>query len=219
MVTSFFHLSGEGLPADISVVGYQAREGVSVPFEIEVDFSTQDEAFVVDACLRKPLLLTVVDSAGSQRVFHGVVDEAAFVQALEPHLSFRLRLRPALAALSHREGSRIYQNKSVQEIARTVEGPERGRLHAERLPQLLREVLRHRHAHGRLEHEAAPGDRADEADGPPHPDPPVAAHVQAAAGRDAVREHGQVVVLGSESAIQAAAKERPDWLDVWSAGL
>jgi two-component system OmpR family response regulator len=31
METSFFHLSGEGLPADISVVGYQAREGVSVP--------------------------------------------------------------------------------------------------------------------------------------------------------------------------------------------
>ncbi len=36
---------------------------------------------------------------------------------------------------------------------------------------------------------------------------------------DAVRENGQVAVLGSESAIQAAAKERPNWLDVWSVGL
>ncbi|MEJ7730772.1 MAG: type VI secretion system tip protein TssI/VgrG, partial [Polyangiaceae bacterium] len=120
METSFFHLSGDGLPADILVVGYQAREGVSVPFQVEVDFSTEDEAFVVDACLRKPLLLTVVDAAGNQRVFHGVVDEAAFVQALEPKLYFRLRLRPALAALAHRAGCRIYQNKSVQEIAQSV---------------------------------------------------------------------------------------------------
>jgi presequence protease len=36
---------------------------------------------------------------------------------------------------------------------------------------------------------------------------------------EAVRERGQVAVLGSESAVSAAAKERPNWLDVWSVGL
>jgi presequence protease len=36
---------------------------------------------------------------------------------------------------------------------------------------------------------------------------------------DDVREHGQVAILGSESAIQQAAKERPGWLDIWSVGL
>jgi presequence protease len=34
-----------------------------------------------------------------------------------------------------------------------------------------------------------------------------------------VVEQGQVVVLGSDSAVAAAVKERPDWLEVWSVGL
>jgi Zn-dependent M16 (insulinase) family peptidase len=34
-----------------------------------------------------------------------------------------------------------------------------------------------------------------------------------------VKEHGEVTVLGAESAIEAATKARPGWLDVWPVGL
>ncbi len=36
---------------------------------------------------------------------------------------------------------------------------------------------------------------------------------------DQVRERGQVAILGSQPAIDAAAAERPGWLNVWSVGL
>ncbi|HEV2122698.1 MAG TPA: insulinase family protein, partial [Chloroflexota bacterium] len=48
----------------------------------------------------------------------------------------------------------------------------------------------------------------------------TAAHFRAfAEPLSQVAQQGQVVVLGAESTVAAAAKERPNWLDIWSVGL
>jgi type VI secretion system secreted protein VgrG len=115
-----FHLQGDSLPSDAIPIRYKAFEAISQPYSIEVELYTEDTGFDVEQCLRKRLLLTVIDAKGGTRLFDGVVDHASFVGYIEPRLYFRMRLRPALAALGHREGSRIFQNKSIQEIAQKI---------------------------------------------------------------------------------------------------
>src|SRR5258708_15948149 len=111
--TASFLLQGDALPSDAVVVAYEAREAISRPYEVDVDFFSLDRSFDVGACLRTPLLLTVVNEDAQSRAFHGVVDQASFLQVSGPRLYFRVRLRPALAALEHREDSRIFQEKSL----------------------------------------------------------------------------------------------------------
>jgi type VI secretion system secreted protein VgrG len=118
--TALLDLRGEKLPADVAVIRYEAREAVSRCYEIDVELSTTDPGYRVDPCLRTSVLLTVVDGLGGERFFHGVVDRAEFAYWTGTHYHFRLRLRPALAALAHREDSRIFQEMSVVEAVQTI---------------------------------------------------------------------------------------------------
>src|SRR5579862_1321512 len=98
-------LEGDALPADVTVVRYQAVESVSKPFEVTVEYYTEDTTYKVDDCLRKPLLLTAENDRAETRFWHGIVDRAEFYRATSKRLYFRCRLRPALSALAHREDS------------------------------------------------------------------------------------------------------------------
>jgi type VI secretion system secreted protein VgrG len=118
--TGFIDLRGDKLPGDCAVIRYEAREALSRPFELEVEISTEDGGFKAETLLRTSCLLTLVDGTGGQRVFHGVVDRAGFSYLTGTRLHFKLRLRPALAALAHREGCRIFQDKSVLEVIQAV---------------------------------------------------------------------------------------------------
>jgi type VI secretion system secreted protein VgrG len=111
-----FRLEGDGLPADCLVVEYHAIEGLSVPFQVTVLFSTEDGSFVVDALLRKSLLLQVVNEKGVSRSFHGVVDQARFCRVDNRSLTFAVRMVPALSALAHRADCRIFQDQSIVDI-------------------------------------------------------------------------------------------------------
>ncbi|WP_437665483.1 type VI secretion system Vgr family protein [Sorangium sp. So ce1182] len=115
-----FSLEGDKLPADIVVAGFEAVEGISTPYAVEVRFSTSDAAFRVEDCLRSRLCLRVVDSNGAQRLYDGIVDRAGFARVVGEARQFDVRLRPALAALAHREGCRIFQEKTIVQVAQTV---------------------------------------------------------------------------------------------------
>ena len=117
---ALLRLEGKPLPADAVTVAYEALETISTPFDVRVDFYTQDPAFEVDACLRQPLLLTVVDELGRTRVWHGVVDRAEFVRFAAERFYFRVRLAPALAALALREDCRIFQDKTIVEVIEMI---------------------------------------------------------------------------------------------------
>lgn len=119
-VTGLIDLRGEKLPADVQPIRYEAREALSRPFEVSVELSTADPAFRVDECLRTPVLLTLVNDRAETRFFHGVVDRAEFAYTTGTRLHFRLRLRPAIAALARRENSRIFQETSVVDIIKTL---------------------------------------------------------------------------------------------------
>src|SRR5690606_28671296 len=107
-------------PPDALVTSYQSVDALSLPFRTDVAFCTNDDAFAVGACLRRRLSLEVVDDRGERRWYDGVVNEAAFVAVRAGKLHFTVQLRPALWALGHRVDSRIFQDQSVIDIARTL---------------------------------------------------------------------------------------------------
>lgn len=119
-LTTTFALEGEGLPADVQTVKFEAREALSEPYVVSVVISTTDTSFEAAAVLRKRLRLVVLDGIGLPRHFDGVVDLVRFVGLVKDQLLFEVRLRPALAALAHREGSRIFQEKSIPQIVQSV---------------------------------------------------------------------------------------------------
>jgi type VI secretion system secreted protein VgrG len=116
----FIDLRGPDLPADAAVIRYEAREALSRPFEVDVELSTADAGFHAASALRKSALLSLVDGEGRQRLFHGIIDRIAFDFLTGTRFHFKLRLRPSLSALAHRENCRIFQDQSVIEIVSTV---------------------------------------------------------------------------------------------------
>ncbi|MDI3284256.1 type VI secretion system tip protein TssI/VgrG [Polyangium sp. 15x6] len=113
-------LAGEHLPSDVQVQSYDAHEAISLPYVVDVAFSTRDPAFRVDACLQRRVLLQVVDGRGGIRYYDGLPDRAGLLAYRSGDFVFHLRLRPALAALEHREGSRIFQDKSPVDVVKAV---------------------------------------------------------------------------------------------------
>jgi type VI secretion system secreted protein VgrG len=115
-----FSLHGDKLPADADTRRYQAIEAVSEPYSIEVEFTTKDTAFRVEDCLRSRLSLLVTSASGQSRTFDGLVDRVRFVRVVAEQHAFAVRLRPALAALAHRAGCRIFQDLSVVQVVQKI---------------------------------------------------------------------------------------------------
>jgi type VI secretion system secreted protein VgrG len=113
-------LSSEALPADVRVQGYRSNEGISLPYEVVVEFATSDASFRVDDCLRHRMVLTIDDAQGNLRHYDGLPDRVRFLAHHAADNVFEVRLRPALAALEHREGSRIFQDESPVDVVKEI---------------------------------------------------------------------------------------------------
>jgi type VI secretion system secreted protein VgrG len=120
IVAGHLTLLGDTLPADVRVHTYDAHEGISFPYEVEVQFATSDPSFRIDDCLRQRMVLEVNDAQNGVRHYDGLPDQAGFLAYDGDEYRFRVRLRPALSALEHREGSRIFQGKSPVEVVKEI---------------------------------------------------------------------------------------------------
>jgi type VI secretion system secreted protein VgrG len=119
-VSSYLSLLGDKLPGDTRVTSYRAHEGISFPYAVEVEIATQDASFRVEDCLRQRVLLEVADGQGGVRHFDGLPDRVGFAAHRGEDFFFHLRIRPAIAALEHREGSRIFQDKSPVDVVKEI---------------------------------------------------------------------------------------------------
>jgi type VI secretion system secreted protein VgrG len=123
-VQSHLVLLSDVLPSDVRVVSYRSEEGISHPYTIEIEIATSDPTFRIDGCLQSRMLLEVhhahAHAQGGVRHFDGLPDRAGFLTHKAPDSFFHLRLRPALAALEHREGSRIFQDESPVDVIKDV---------------------------------------------------------------------------------------------------
>lgn len=115
-----YALEGDALPRDAAAARFEAIEGISEPFTVEVEITTADTAFIAESCLRTHLCLIVTPAGGEPRLFDGIVDRARFIRIAGAQRHFALRLRPAMAALEHREGCRIFQDKTIVQVVQTI---------------------------------------------------------------------------------------------------
>lgn len=116
-----FKLLGEGLPQDAAASSFVSREALSSLYEVEVRFSTTDDAFDPASLLRSSLTLSVIDTdRGRERTFTGVCNRCDLADHDGTRFFFRVVLAPPIAALAHREDSRIYQDKSVVDVVKEL---------------------------------------------------------------------------------------------------
>lgn len=113
-------LHSDSAPSDVNVHFYRAHEGISLPYVVDIEISTADGFFVIDDCLQRRMLLEVHDSQGGVRYFDGLPDRVSFIHRNGDRNVFGLRLRPGLAVLEHREGSRIFQDKSPVDAVKEI---------------------------------------------------------------------------------------------------
>ncbi len=112
-----FFLSGhEGA---LTVHAVRGREEVSRPYRFEVDFSGQDVD--VDTAPGARAYLHLESLRGGERSVGGVVEELALVASVgrgeDHHTRYRAVLAPEpYLVLSHRQGFRIFQEKTTQQI-------------------------------------------------------------------------------------------------------
>ena len=101
-------------------VSMSAQEEVSRLFELQIVAVSDDGAITADDLLGKPAAVSLELANGSTRWFHGIV--ASFgIEGGEGRLhSYRLTLRPWLWLLTRSADLRIFQDKSVPDIIKTL---------------------------------------------------------------------------------------------------
>lgn len=117
---SLFH---DELPDDVVVTRFVVREALSEPFDIEVEFSSNDADLELEPLVWSGAGIELIDDASGADTlrFHGVIEEAEYLGALVAGThAYRLRLRPAVHGLSYRFRTRTFQGKSAVDIVRQV---------------------------------------------------------------------------------------------------
>ncbi|QDU61821.1 Phage-related baseplate assembly protein [Planctomycetes bacterium Pan216] len=106
---------------DVRIVGFEGTEAVSTPFEFQVDLQVPlagEEPF--EKLLGQPMTIRVGDDGASGRRFDGVVCEVSETERDDVHRYLRAVLVPTLWFATQTRRSRIFQNKTVAEIAQEV---------------------------------------------------------------------------------------------------
>ena len=108
--------------ASAQVAGLSGLEGLSRLFCYRVELCHPTGGIDLSAMLGKTLAVQITGDGGVGRYFHGSIAECAELGAQGRHFRYQLILRPALWLLSLNRQCRIFQNKNVIEIIRTLLG-------------------------------------------------------------------------------------------------
>ncbi|HEY7725132.1 MAG TPA: type VI secretion system tip protein TssI/VgrG [Anaeromyxobacteraceae bacterium] len=106
---------------DVAVARLRGREALSTPFAFDVEFRRRDgESVELGDLVAAEAQVAVRRTDGAERLAHGVVDAAELVGVRRGIPWYLLRIVPRLALLAHGADSRIFQAKSVPDIAGEV---------------------------------------------------------------------------------------------------
>ena len=105
---------------EVRVTGFRIEEGLSSVPRCEVELVCQWSDIAFDDVMDQAASLTIVDRQGGKRVFAGLV--SGFAQGDTGHrwTAYRATIEPTLHRLQYRSDSRIFQQKSVQDILTEV---------------------------------------------------------------------------------------------------
>ncbi|WP_162183555.1 type VI secretion system Vgr family protein [Halocynthiibacter namhaensis] len=102
---------------DFTVVSFDANEAVNTPFEIHLNLSSDDPDIDLHELMDTQVCLAIFSKYSEVRYLNGIVFEASRGDQGMRRTMYSLVLRPALARLAHISDGKIWQHKSVVEIA------------------------------------------------------------------------------------------------------
>lgn len=106
-----------GVPESLVVEQFSGREGVNELFCFDVDALSTSADLDLALFTGEELTVNLLQPDGSKRAWHGICTEASWLGADGGVARYRLRLEPALALLSLRRDSYIFQDKNARDIA------------------------------------------------------------------------------------------------------
>lgn len=116
--------AGPHAPGELKVIGFEAHEELSRPFQVDVTTAFHEEVDLdAPGLVGQNAALTVHLPDGTDRLIHGVVAkvetwEEGGTEAMRRRL--RLRIVPALWKLGQVRNNRIFQQKTIPEIVEEV---------------------------------------------------------------------------------------------------
>ena len=110
------------LGGDVLVpTSFSGEEALSRPFRFELGLASNRSSIAAGDLLGKSVSLTVSHPGGTRRVFNALVTAFSAGPLLrDGYRAYRAQLSPWLWLLDRTSDSRIFQNKSVDEIAKTL---------------------------------------------------------------------------------------------------
>ncbi|MDP1861337.1 MAG: type VI secretion system tip protein TssI/VgrG [Gemmatimonadaceae bacterium] len=102
------------------LAGFSGTEGVSKPFAFSIDLLSEDSRIDCDGLLGKPLAIEMDLPNGEVRYIHGLVRRFSQLGRDQGLVSYRAEVVPWLWFLSLAYDCRIFQHKSVPQIAEAV---------------------------------------------------------------------------------------------------
>ncbi|MGY0652781.1 type VI secretion system Vgr family protein [Luteimonas sp. A537] len=115
-----YQLQGDGLPADCAVERWQGWEQLSLGYEWWVDVLSSDASWALDELLGTTVTLATRLADGSSARRSGVIREASCLGGDGGLVRYRLCLVPWTWWMTQGRHSRVFQDKTVIEIAEAV---------------------------------------------------------------------------------------------------
>ena len=110
---------GEAPVDQFLVTRYRGTEGLCQLYRFEIELVSEEDQVDFAEIVGKSAALSINTAAGT-RYFHGIVSRFELTGQTVGRQFFRAELVPAVWTLTHRYGSRIFQNKSVTDIISDV---------------------------------------------------------------------------------------------------
>jgi type VI secretion system secreted protein VgrG len=113
-------ISGSFAPGTFAVEHFGGSESLGNPFSYEVVLLSQSADFDISSLVGDTITVTVALSDGNTRYFNGYVTRMTLVDIFDTHTRYQIRVEPWVYMLSSRINSRIFQNKSIPDIAKEL---------------------------------------------------------------------------------------------------
>jgi len=109
----------QGVEETLHVLGFQAEEGLSRLYQLEVDLACKSPNLSFEQIMGKQALFGLKNDTG-RHFLHGIVCRFSFIEQARNHSVYHATVVPKVWRLLHRHDCRIFQNKSVKDIAQAI---------------------------------------------------------------------------------------------------
>lgn len=116
-----FHFKAEALADDsFNLLSFDVDEQLSSTFKGELVLLSRRDDIAAEQIVDKQGVLSIWQNGEQVRGFHGIVTRFAKADSGHKHTQYTLTMEPAMARLRLRHNSRIFQQKSLQQIFITL---------------------------------------------------------------------------------------------------